>query len=68
MFQDTFFVVTHQQEFLRAQAALRRQVPAQPNLPTRIASVVRNAWTTITTPVESASTLTPTLSDYPYRS
>jgi hypothetical protein len=61
-------LVMDQLETLRRDAALQRLLPVKPSLPSRIASVLRTARTAITTEAPASTGLTPSLSDYPYRS
>jgi hypothetical protein len=61
-------VVTEHMESLRRDAALQRQLPGKPSLPQRLASVLRTARQATMTEAPTASTMTPSLSDYPYRS
>jgi hypothetical protein len=62
------FVVTHKMEALRQDAATQRLLAKKPTFASRMASALRAARVAITTPAPAASALTPTLSDYPYRS
>lgn len=61
-------VVMEHIESLRRDAALQRQLPGKPSLPQRLASVLRTARDAATTEAPTTTTLTPSLSDYPYRS
>lgn len=65
----SFYVTSHIDELLAEAAANRLAKSAHDNEAPRrtVASALKNAWSTLTGPVESPAPL-PKLTDYPYRS
>jgi len=63
-----YWVLEQHVENLRQEAALRRRFPNQAGLGQRVISVLRAVRTSIASPNDETSTLTPALTDYPYRS
>lgn len=61
--------VNEQLDYLLAEAAQRRALQSdKPSLRARLAATISSARSAIQAPVESNSSILPTLDDYPYRS
>jgi hypothetical protein len=63
----SYVVMNAEMENLRREVALRRELPAGVGLGDRVLSVFRAIRSAAST-TDATPTLTPTLSDYPYRS
>ena len=63
-----FLALDHELADLRREEIRRQYQSGGFVLPHRVVSVLRSIRTAITTPVDEVATLTPSLSDYPYRS
>ena len=63
-----FLALNHELADLRREEIRRQYQDAGFGIGDRVASVLRSVRTAITTPAEAAPKLTPSLSDYPYRS
>jgi hypothetical protein len=65
----TALLATEHIEYLRAEAAQRRQVQSdQPSLLDRIASAASTVRQVLALPLDNRGTILPRLEDYPYRS
>ncbi len=63
-----FLALNHELADLRREEIRRQYQSAGFGLPDRVVSVLRSIRAAITTPVTEVAPLTPSLSDYPYRS
>ena len=63
-----FLALNHELADLRREELRRSYQAGGLALPDRVVSVLRTIRTAITTPADGVATLTPSLSDYPYRS
>lgn len=62
-----YLTMNAEMENLRREVAMRRQLPDTPSLGDRVLSVLR-AFRSAVSAADAAPNLTPTLTDYPYRS
>jgi hypothetical protein len=61
-----YLTMNAEMENLRREVALRRELPETPSLGDRVISVLRAFRSAVA--ADAAPTITPTLTDYPYRS